>query len=52
MSLISEHHLAINQTLIVVMVMESGSTRSATTDGEIGLDSTTEVFLLAIVLEE
>jgi hypothetical protein len=52
MTLIIEHHGAINKPLVILDVMESGSTRTTTANRGVRLNSTTEVFLLAIVVEE
>ena len=50
--LISQHHLPINQRLIIVLVVESGSSRSAPTDRNVRGHSACEVFLLTMEVEE
>ena len=51
-TLVRQHRLAVNECLVVVLVVESGSSGSTSTDGEIWCDSACVVVLLPRVEEE
>ena len=51
-TLVRQHRLTVKELFVVVLVVQSGSSRSTSTYGEIWCDSTSVIILLPFVEEE